>query len=90
MKAKTLLATVTALLFVAGSVQAQTVTHWLDRQIHGTARHLTPRHSKPGESTYTYYLPDGTKKTVTYMPKGYRVTLLLPDGSKNVRTVTYQ
>jgi hypothetical protein len=32
---------------------SQSVTHWIDRQVHGTARHITPRHHKPGEPTYT-------------------------------------
>ncbi len=37
---------------VAAPLVAQTIPHWIDRQTHGTARHITPRHHKPGEPPY--------------------------------------
>ena len=37
-----------------GAASAQTISHWVDRQVHGTARHVTPRHHKPGEPDYAY------------------------------------
>ncbi|WP_144241204.1 hypothetical protein [Fimbriimonas ginsengisoli] len=36
-------------LLTAISAPAQTIAHWFDRQVHGTAAHITPRHHKPGE-----------------------------------------
>ncbi len=36
----------------AATASAQSIPHWVDRQVHGTARHVTPRHHKPGEAPY--------------------------------------
>ena len=45
-------------LLVSAFGLAQTADHWVNRQLHGTARHLTPRHHKPGtpdRSRHTSY-----------------------------------
>jgi hypothetical protein len=77
-------ATATMLLTAAGTASSQTIIRWLDRQIQGTARHLTPRHHKPGEAPYKKIKGDLQHMHVEEIDKGYRVTYTV-DGKKIVR-----
>ena len=78
-----------AALATAGSASAQTLTHWLDRQIHGTARHLTPRHHKPGEAPYSKRIKGNLEQMyVMEMKHGYQVTYIV-DGRRIVRYYPY-
>jgi len=74
------------LLLVAGATMmmttapAQTIPHWLDRQAHGSARHLTPRHHKPDalgarhyRDVYVEDLPGGAFRVVSVDSRGHRV-----------------
>lgn len=45
---KKLLGALVVLAAFAGSASAQTAANWVNRQTHGLARHITPRHHKPG------------------------------------------
>jgi hypothetical protein len=68
-------------LATVGMSSAQTITHWLDRQIHGTARHLTPRHHKPGEPSYANR-PNLNYVYVEEVNGGYLCTAYTDDGRK--------
>lgn len=73
-------------LATAAMSSAQTVTHWLDRQIHGTARHVTPRHHKPE--------PGFANRNLNYVyveevRGGYRCTAYTDDGRKVTKFYPY-
>jgi len=80
MKSYVTIAAVAATMMTAMTASSQTISHWFDRQSHGTARHLTPRHHKPDglnghyfRSVYVEDLPGGGFRLTSYDGRGRKV-----------------
>lgn len=76
-----LLAATAVALSTAQIASSQTLIHWLDRQFQGAARHLTPRHHKPGEAPYKKLKGNLERIHVEEVNKGYLVTYFM-DGKR--------
>lgn len=81
MRRYALMAATATVLMTAGTASSQTLIHWLDRQFQGAARHLTPRHHKPGEAPYKKLKGNLERMYVEEVDKGYLVTYVV-DGKR--------